>query len=166
MICSYSKMSVNKYHRIIYDYMVKDLHSAILLNLILVVLLYAVFILQRAQTSLVELIAFFFCLDVNSGIPLMHHRWSSLGFTFLLSFFFHSHPLQSSHFSYLALSFWQGANDSRFKIVHAAFKPAQIFMQSERERERSRREKRKQRYVFFILLVIMIPPLRGHSKTV
>ncbi len=66
--------------------MVKDLHGAILLNLILVVLQYAVFILQTAYTSLVELIAFFFCLDVNSGIPLMHHRWPSSGFTFFLSF--------------------------------------------------------------------------------
>ncbi len=167
IICSYSKMSVNKYHRIIHDYMVKDLHSAILLNLILVVLQYAVFILQTAYTSLVELIAFFFRLDVNSGIPLIHHRWPSSGFTFLLSFFFHSHPLQSSHFSYLALSFWQRANDSRFKIVHAAFHPAQIFMHRERERERERvEEKREAAICFFIMLVITIPPLRGHSKTV
>lgn len=125
--------------------MVKDLNSAILVKQIL----------DFHSTegiglvcNTVELTAFFFCLDVNSGIPLMHHRWSSTGFTFLLSFFFFpSHPLQSSHFSYLALSFWQGANDSWFEIVQAAFQPLQIFMFRERKR---RRVKGKKRYGLFL----------------
>lgn len=89
--------------------MVKDLISAILLNQISVVQLhllmedtaqYADFLSYKWHRPLwqlcdiAELIAFFSCLDVNSGIPPVHHRWSSSGFTFLLSFFV-SHLIKS-----------------------------------------------------------------------
>lgn len=89
--------------------MVKDLNSAILLNQISIALLHSlmednaqyadfyltdVIDLWQLVCDTAELIAFFYSLDVNSGIPPVHHRWSSLGFTFLLSFFV-SHFIKS-----------------------------------------------------------------------
>lgn len=89
--------------------MVKDLNTATLLNQISVVLLhslmednvqYADFYLTdgidiwQLVCDTAELIAFFYCLDVNSRIPPVHHRWSSSGFTFLLSCFV-SHLIKS-----------------------------------------------------------------------